>query len=110
MSPLGIHNWQKIAATENELDFAPNHIAIAEINNKKVCIGRYNNNLYAFSYQCPHASGIMAKGNIDVAGNIVCPMHCYKFSLQNGRNTSGEGYYLQHWPVEKREDGIYVGL
>ncbi len=30
--------------------------------------------------------------------------------MQNGRNVSGEGYYLKHWPVEAREDGIYVGM
>jgi len=30
--------------------------------------------------------------------------------MKNGRNVSGEGYYLKHWPVEVREDGIYVGL
>jgi 3-phenylpropionate/trans-cinnamate dioxygenase ferredoxin subunit len=23
---------------------------------------------------------------------------------------SGEGYYLKHWPVEQRDDGIYVGM
>jgi 3-phenylpropionate/trans-cinnamate dioxygenase ferredoxin subunit len=30
--------------------------------------------------------------------------------MKNGRNVSGEGYYLKHWPVEVREEGVYVGL
>jgi nitrite reductase/ring-hydroxylating ferredoxin subunit len=110
MSVFSIHNWHKIAESENELDFAPNHIAVIEVNSKKICIGRHNLILYAFAYNCPHAGGIMADGYIDVLGNIVCPVHCYKFNLQHGRNTSGEGYYLKHWPVEKREDGIYVQI
>jgi nitrite reductase/ring-hydroxylating ferredoxin subunit len=104
------YNWNKVAESENELSFAPNHIAVVEIKAKKVCIGKHNNELFAFAYGCPHAGGILAEGYIDVLGNIVCPVHRYKFSLQNGRNTSGEGYYLKHWPVEKRADGIYVGL
>lgn len=102
------YNWHKIAESEGELQFASNHIAIADINGKKICIGRHNNQLFAFAYSCPHASGILAEGYIDPLGNIVCPVHRYKFSLQNGRNTSGEGYYLKRWPVEIRENGVYV--
>lgn len=105
-----IQNWHKIAASENELAFAKNDIAVIEVNDKKLCVGRYNDQLFAFAYTCPHASGIMADGYIDVLGNIVCPVHRYKFNLQNGRNTSGEGYYLKRWPVEIREDGIYVEI
>ena len=30
--------------------------------------------------------------------------------MQNGRNVSGEGYYLKHWPVEQREDGVFAGF
>ena len=110
MSSFGIHHWHKIAESENELPFASNHIAVVGINNKTICIGRHNQVLYAFAHTCPHAGGMMAGGYIDVLGNIVCPEHRYKFNLKNGRNTSGEGYYLKHWPVEKREDGIYVQM
>ncbi|MEP7279028.1 MAG: Rieske 2Fe-2S domain-containing protein [Bacteroidota bacterium] len=110
MPLTGLYNWHKIAGSEEELAFAPNQIAVASIHDKKICIGRHNNHLYAFAYGCPHAGGILADGYMDALGNIVCPVHAYKFSLQNGRNSSGEGYYLRHWPVERRVDGIYVGL
>jgi 3-phenylpropionate/trans-cinnamate dioxygenase ferredoxin subunit len=30
--------------------------------------------------------------------------------MKNGRNVTGEGYYLKYWPVEAREDGIYVEI
>jgi 3-phenylpropionate/trans-cinnamate dioxygenase ferredoxin subunit len=102
--------WQKIAESEGEIAFSEGDIAVIEINNKKICIGKHRNVLYAFAYKCPHASGIMADGYIDALGNVVCPVHRYKFNLQNGRNTSGEGYYLKRWPVEVREDGVWVLL
>ena len=110
MPAHNIHNWVKIAESENEFSFMENHIAVIEVKNKTICIGRHKKNLYAFAYKCPHASGIMADGYIDSLGNVVCPVHRYKFNLQNGRNTSGEGYYMAHWPVEKREDGVYISL
>jgi 3-phenylpropionate/trans-cinnamate dioxygenase ferredoxin subunit len=105
-----LFQWQKIAESIHELDFASNDIAVVETAGKKICIGRYQSKLYAFAYKCPHASGIMADGYIDALGNIVCPVHRYKFNLQNGRNTSGEGYYLKRWAAEEREDGVYVNL
>jgi 3-phenylpropionate/trans-cinnamate dioxygenase ferredoxin subunit len=52
----------------------------------------------------------MSNGFIDPLGNIVCPLHRYKFSMETGRNTSGEGYFLKTYPIELREDGIYAGI
>jgi 3-phenylpropionate/trans-cinnamate dioxygenase ferredoxin subunit len=30
--------------------------------------------------------------------------------MDNGRNTSGEGYYMKHWPVDIRDEGVFVGM
>src|SRR5450432_1452414 len=102
--------WYKISDHINELAFADNDIAVVEVKGKKMCIGKFNADVFAFAYKCPHAGGILADGYIDALGNVVCPLHRYKYSLQNGRNTSGEGYYLKHWPVEQREEGVFVGM
>lgn len=102
------YNWHKIAEHLSELEFGSNNIAVVEVKGKKFCLGKFNQALFAFAYKCPHAGGFLADGYIDAIGNIVCPMHRYKFNMANGRNSSGEGYYLKHWPAEQRDDGIYV--
>jgi len=104
------YTWYKVAEYVNEISFAENNIAVAEVNGKKICIGRHQDELFAFAYKCPHAGGIMALGHIDALGNVVCPLHRYKFSMKNGRNVSGEGYYLKHWPVEIRNEAVYVAM
>lgn len=104
------YNWYKIAESEEELLFSEQQIAVVEIKEKKICVGRQGQELFAFAYKCPHAGGCLADGHIDAVGNVICPNHRYKFSMENGRNTSGEGYYLKHWTVERREDGIYVSM
>ncbi len=104
------YTWHKIAVHINELGFADNNIAVADVKGKKMCIAKFKDDVFAVAYKCPHAGGILADGYIDALGNVVCPLHRYKYSLQNGRNVSGEGYYLKHWPVELRGDGVYVGL
>ena len=104
------YNWFRIADHINELDFQDNNISLIEVSGKKVCIGKYKDEIFAFTNKCPHAGGMMSEGYIDALGNVVCPMHRYKYDIRNGRNTSGEGYYRTHWPIETREDGIYVGM
>ena len=104
------YNWFKIAEALNELTFSAGGFTEVEVNNRKLCISRFKENLFACSATCPHAGGRLAEGYIDVLGNIVCPVHRYKFSLAHGRNTSGEGYHLRTFPVEIRDDGIFVGF
>ena len=81
-----------------------------QVAGKQVCIAKVNDTLYACSSKCPHAGGTIADGFIDASNNIVCPVHRYKFNLQNGRNVSGEGFYLKIYPVDQREDGVYIGI
>src|SRR5918993_5468890 len=104
------HNWIRIAASIEEIQFNENNLTEINADGKIICVGKKENQIFAFAQKCPHSSGLLVNGFIDAMGNVVCPLHRYKFCMKNGRNVSGEGYYLKHWPVEIREDGIYVGL
>ena len=102
--------WKKIAESRDELFQGENNLAEVAIDGKSVCIGMHEEKLKACAAKCPHAGGKMATGYIDALGNIVCPLHRYKFSLENGRNVTGEGYFLKIYKVEEREDGIFIGI
>lgn len=103
-------HWIKVAESVAEIPFNEKQLAEVVADGKTICIGRQDDNLFAFSHKCPHAGGYLAEGYIDALGNVVCPLHRYKFCMKNGRNVSGEGYYLKHWEVEVRADGVYVAL
>lgn len=103
-------NWVKIAESVSDIPFDANGIAEVMAGDKRICIGKYKEELFAFAHKCPHASGFFSEGFIDALGNVVCPVHRYKFCMKNGRNISGEGYYLKHWPVEFRKDGVFIGF
>ncbi|HEY8688989.1 MAG TPA: Rieske 2Fe-2S domain-containing protein [Chitinophagaceae bacterium] len=103
------YKWHKIANAESELIFPPNNLLQVDVAGKKVCIAK-GKELYVCTAKCPHAGGIIADGFINDLDVITCPLHRYKFSLQNGRNISGEGYYLKTYPIQTRVDGVYVGI
>ena len=104
------YKWHKIANDNSEFNFPLSGLLEIQVGEKKVCIVKGKDDLYACASKCPHAGGIIADGFIDALNNVVCPVHRYKFNLQNGRNVSGEGYYLKIYPVEQREDGVYIGI
>lgn len=104
------YKWFKVAEHPDEIGWSDSGLAEIQVNGKTVCVARLGETVFACAHKCPHAGGHMADGYIDALGNVVCPLHRYKFSLQNGRNVSGEGYYLKTYPVELREDGVYVGM
>ena len=104
------YTWYKIADGIENIFSQENGMQEIEVGGKKICVIINKENLHACAAKCPHAGGIMSNGYVDALGNIVCPLHRYKFSLENGRNTSGEGYFLKTFPIEKRDTGIFIGL
>lgn len=100
--------WYKIAENVSELKFSADGLTEIKIGDRTVCITHHNNELFACTQKCPHAGGALANGYIDAVGNIVCPVHRYKFSLKNGRNVSGEGYFLKLFIIEERTDGVFI--
>lgn len=102
--------WHKVADGKDTIDWQANNLALAEVGGRKVTLTKINNEIFACAHKCPHAGGILADGFVDASGNIVCPLHRYRFSLLNGRNLSGEGYYLKTYPLKEREAGIFIGF
>jgi len=104
------YTYHKIADSIEEINFSSKGLAEINVAGKHICIAQRNNELFACAAKCPHAGGTLANGYLDASGNITCPLHRYKFSLTTGRNISGEGYFLKLFPVQNREDGVYLGI
>jgi 3-phenylpropionate/trans-cinnamate dioxygenase ferredoxin subunit len=105
-----IYNWHLVAPSFEALAFGKFDIIELSIADKNICIAKYKDNLHAFQAICPHAGAKMVNGYLDAQGNAVCPLHKYKFSLKNGYNITGEGYNMRIYPIEIRDDGIFVGF
>jgi 3-phenylpropionate/trans-cinnamate dioxygenase ferredoxin subunit len=107
---MSLIKWHKIAASANELFTSDQTKKEVEADSRRICIIKFQDKLFAVTALCPHAGGALCDGHTDMLGNIVCPVHHYRFQLATGRNTSGEGYHLKTYKVEEREDGVYVGI
>jgi nitrite reductase/ring-hydroxylating ferredoxin subunit len=104
------YKWHKIAGQATDLQWTSGDIAETAVNGKKICIGRFQEEWYAFAHTCPHAGALMMDAYIAGPCQVVCPVHHLKFNCKTGRDANGEGYTLKTYPVEVRPDGIFVGL
>jgi 3-phenylpropionate/trans-cinnamate dioxygenase ferredoxin subunit len=110
MGFLKKYKWHKVANSAADIDFMGGDIGEVEVEGVTICLGRFKEEWYGFASVCPHAGAAMLDGYIDGSCRVVCAVHQLKFNLKNGREANGEGYKLKTYPVEVREDGIYVGV
>ncbi len=104
-----LYNWHIVEGyTASAMEEA--RISEVDISGKLIALLKKDNTIHAFAATCPHAGARLCDGWLDMQGRIVCPLHKYRFDPANGRNTSGEGYKLRTYPVEVRNDHIFVGL
>jgi 3-phenylpropionate/trans-cinnamate dioxygenase ferredoxin subunit len=99
--------WHRV---DSEFRIPDSGLLEYHVDDKAICVAMHDGKPLAFSAKCPHASGRFVDGWCDPLGNVVCPLHRYKFNMTTGRNVSGEGYHLKTYPVEHREDGLYIGM
>ena len=103
-------NWHLVTDAPLSLSFPSNNLLEMEVDGQKFTLAKWNDGYFAFASKCPHASGKMAAGYINPLGQVVCPLHRYAFDMKNGRNTTGEGYFLKTYPIDLRPEGIFIGF
>ena len=74
-------NWVLITEFPQALDFTENGMLEMELEGRKFTLAKWAEGYYAFAQKCPHASGRMASGYINIQGQVVCPLHRYAFDL-----------------------------
>ncbi|PWS28920.1 (2Fe-2S)-binding protein [Pedobacter yonginense] len=99
--------WFKVLNTAQIPTF--DSIKTIAVNGKQVCIIKTAGKIYATQSFCPHAGGNFGGGWCK-NGQLVCPIHRYAYNLETGRGAEGQGDYINIFPTELREDGLYIGF
>ena len=83
---------------------------VFELRSEKICITRTAKGFFAVQDKCPHNGASLSKGFCSKQNEIVCPLHRYSFDLETGKATSGGGYALKTYPIEIKDNGVFVGI
>ena len=104
--------WYKVfeSAESAVQQISMNAVQTIAIAGKKLCIAHTQDGFFAVGDKCPHNGASLGNGYCTQENSIVCPVHRYHFDLRTGRAKSGLGDAVATYPVEIREDGVYVGF
>jgi nitrite reductase/ring-hydroxylating ferredoxin subunit len=80
-----------------------------KINGKSLCLVGYEGSVYALGSTCPHA-GADLSGGWCRDGKLICPFHRYSYDIKTGKGDPGQNDYIDTYPVEVRDDGVYVSM
>jgi nitrite reductase/ring-hydroxylating ferredoxin subunit len=98
-------NWVKVDTPVPSED----SVSQIKVNGKKLCLIKQGLEIHVVQNSCPHAGGILSGGWCK-EGHIVCPIHRFEYDLETGRGAAGQGDYIDIYPTQMREDGLYVGF
>jgi len=103
--------WILLYNTENlEKEFSkPGKLVKKWVKGKEICLGKNTNGYFAVQNHCPHAGAEMNFGFIE-NDRLICPFHRYSFDTVTGRSLPSQGEALKVYPLEMREDGLYIGI
>ena len=57
---------------------------------KNFCVVRFDQEIFAFENECPHMGESLHRGTVNYLGEIVCPLHAYRFNLSSGDSVEKE--------------------
>ncbi len=98
--------WHKVADKDPLQD---NSVTNAVAGVQAICLAKFEGKYYALDNHCPHQGGPLGEGLIE-NGYVRCSWHGYEYSPIDGSVPGDYDDNVETYPVEEREDGIYVAV
>src|SRR5436190_6372614 len=76
---------------------------------RALCLTRTADGYGCLDNHCPHQGGPLGDGQI-ADGYVICPWHAYEYDPMTGQPPPGFKDAAVAYPVEQRDDGVYVEL
>lgn len=74
-----------------------------------VALFRVDSRVYALEPECPHSGGPLAEGPVE-AECVTCPLHDYKFRLEDGKCLTDPDLAAEAYPVKIEDSQVLVDL
>jgi thiamine pyrophosphate-dependent acetolactate synthase large subunit-like protein/nitrite reductase/ring-hydroxylating ferredoxin subunit len=105
-SPASKLVWHKALELD---DLAENRVRPVTCGHQAVCMTHFGGQYHALDNACPHQGGPLGEGSIE-NGWLRCPWHGWDFHPATGKPPGGFSDGVHTFPVEIRDDGVYVGI
>ncbi len=98
--------WKKVLDDPSKLQ--DERVMTVTAGHKSFCLTHHNGKFGCLDNKCPHQGGPLGEGSIE-NGLLRCPWHGWDYDPLTGK-APGFDDGVESFPVEIREDGIYIQL
>ena len=98
--------WYKVAEPG---ELAEGRVRTAVAGPRTIALTHCGGRFGALENHCPHQGGPLGEGSIE-NGLLRCPWHGYDYDPITGRPPAGFSDAPEAFPVEVRDDGVYVAV
>ena len=85
-----------------------NRIKKVQLGDQEIAVVRVGERVSGFHVFCPHRGASLIQASLNIKGEIVCPLHQYRFDSQTGQAKSGDCADLQTYACELSESGLKI--
>jgi thiamine pyrophosphate-dependent acetolactate synthase large subunit-like protein/nitrite reductase/ring-hydroxylating ferredoxin subunit len=98
--------WHRVAGLD---DLPEGRVKTVTAGTTSLCLSHVDGKYGALDNRCPHQGGPLGEGTIE-NGLLRCPWHGWDYCPLDGSSPAGFDETVPCFPVEVRDDGVYVGL
>jgi len=104
--------WYKVAERD---ELREGEVRSVQAGSQSIALTRHAGQIGALDNACPHQGGPLGEGSIECADGgqdcwLRCPWHGWDFDPLTGRAPGGHEDAVKTYPVEVRDDGVYVAV
>ena len=99
--------WYKVL--ESAEDLPEGRVTSVTAGHTNICLTHHKGKFCGLDNRCPHQGGPLGEGSIE-NGLLRCPWHGWDFDPHTGQSPGGHDDSIVTFPVEIRDDGVYVGV
>ena len=99
--------WHKVLDSADQLP--EGRVISVTAGHTNICLTHYQDKFCGLDNRCPHQGGPLGEGSIE-NGLLRCPWHGWDFDPHTGQSPGAHDDSIVTFPVEEREDGIFVGV
>lgn len=105
-------NWIKIF---DSLDMAVKAVPhqsskLLIIGERKICLTNLNGEIFAIDDKCPHRGASLSEGIVNYLGEVICPLHEYRFNSKSGCEADNKCDDAVVYEIKQEEDGLYIAI
>jgi thiamine pyrophosphate-dependent acetolactate synthase large subunit-like protein/nitrite reductase/ring-hydroxylating ferredoxin subunit/CDGSH-type Zn-finger protein len=102
--------WYKVAEAG---EMQEKEVRSVQAGSQSLALIRFDGEYAAMNNACPHQGGPLGEGSIECNDDsddcwLRCPWHGWDFHPLTGKSPGSHDDGVPTWPVEERDDGVYV--